>query len=116
MRVGTNLRICYNQRMSEHPARRTRPLPPAGAHAPEPLLPVAPLPSPPAGFIGRERELAALRSLLWRVDVRLVTLTGPPGAGKTRLALQVAAGLRDDFPDGVFFVALAAITDPGLVV
>src|SRR3954447_7331328 len=87
-------RICYNHRMSEHPARSTRPMPPAGALAPEPPLLVAPLPSPPAGFIGRERELAALRGLLWRVDARLVTLTGPPGAGKTRLALQVAASLR----------------------
>jgi predicted ATPase len=108
--------MCYNRRMSEHAAPRPGPLPPADALAPEPALAMVQLPSPPTGFIGRERELAALRGLLWRVDARLVTLTGAPGAGKTRLALQVAASLRDDFPDGVFFVALAPITHSGLVV
>ena len=73
------------------------------------------LPSPLTPFIGRERELERARSLLWRADVRLVTLTGPPGIGKTRLSMEVAASLLDDFGDGVFFVPLAPITDPLLV-
>ena len=67
-------------------------------------------------LIGREQEIAAVQNLLLREDVRLVTLTGPGGAGKTRLALQVAAELSDLFADGVYFVNLAPISDPEFVV
>src|SRR5712692_10721333 len=74
------------------------------------------LPVQPTPFIGREKEVAAVATLLRREDVRLVTLTGPGGTGKTRLGLQVAAELSEVFADGVFFVNLAPISDPSLVV
>jgi predicted ATPase/class 3 adenylate cyclase/Tfp pilus assembly protein PilF len=74
------------------------------------------LPAQLTSLIGRERERAAARALLSREGVRLVTLTGPGGTGKTRLALQVAAELADAFPDGVHFITLAPIRDPALVV
>ena len=67
-------------------------------------------------FIGREQELTAVQQLLRREEVRLLTLTGAGGAGKTRLGLQVAAELSDRFADGVFFVNLAPMNDPALVV
>lgn len=72
-------------------------------------------PVPPSRLIGRERELALALSLLRRPDVRLVTLTGPGGIGKTRLALEIASQVSADFEDGVCFVALAGVLDAGLV-
>jgi predicted ATPase/class 3 adenylate cyclase len=73
------------------------------------------LPTQPTPLIGRERESAAVVALLRRAEVRLVTLTGPGGIGKTRLGLQVAAELLDGFADGVWFVNLAPINDSSLV-
>src|SRR5713226_7228447 len=67
------------------------------------------------GFVGREKEVAAAKELLLRQDVRLVTVTGPGGIGKTRLGLQVAGEVVDCFPSGVYFVPLAPISDPGLI-
>ena len=72
------------------------------------------LPIQSTTLIGRAREVARLTAWL-RGDARLITLTGPGGGGKTRLALAVAAELVEDFPNGVWFVPLAPITDPGLV-
>lgn len=71
------------------------------------------LPLQLTSFIGRDRELTDVRRLF--STTRLLTLTGSGGCGKTRLALQAAAELIDEFPDGVWFVELAALTDPALV-
>ena len=70
------------------------------------------LPTQPTPFVGREREVAEISHLLRRADVRLLTLTGTGGTGKTRLGLQSAADLIDEFEDGVFFVALARPAPP----
>ena len=69
---------------------------------------------PLTSFVGREREAAEVERRL--ASSRLVTLTGPPGVGKTRLALRVAAGLGDDFAGGARFVPLAPLREPELVV
>ena len=74
------------------------------------------LPVPATPFLGREGELGEVTGRLSDPETRLLTLTGPGGTGKTRLALQAAAEVTDDFPDGVFWVALAAMRDPTLVV
>ncbi len=73
------------------------------------------LPVPATPFLGRDSELAEVCDLLARDDVRLLTLTGPGGSGKTRLALQSAAALADHYPDGVYWVPLAPLRDPQLV-
>jgi predicted ATPase/transcriptional regulator with XRE-family HTH domain len=98
---------------SAHPAQETNNLPQRASALPLPRTPL----------IGREWELSVIQSLLLRPAVGLVTLTGPGGVGKSRLALQVAANLRDyrlpetgpAFPAGVYFVPLATLEDPALV-
>src|SRR5215203_2947225 len=83
---------------------------PAGA-----LAWFAPLPALLTSLVGRERELAALATLVVRPDGRLITLTGPGGSGKTRLALEAGRTLLRDFGDGVVFVDLTPLTDAALV-
>jgi predicted ATPase/class 3 adenylate cyclase len=78
-------------------------------HAPPNNLPIQ-----PTALLGREEMVATVTALLQRDQVRLVTLTGPGGIGKTRLSIQVAAEVGETFPDGVWFVRLSRLTDPAL--
>jgi len=72
------------------------------------------LPEEPNRFIGREREIAELRRMLRQV--RALTLCGPGGIGKTRLALRILSGAADEFPDGIWLVELADLRQPDLVI
>jgi transcriptional regulator with XRE-family HTH domain len=91
-------------------ARDGAPLP----HHAEPFS-LAPLPVPPNALIGRSEEVATASALLRDPAIRLLTLTGAGGSGKTRLAIATADQLRPAFPDGVVFVDLAPLADPALV-
>jgi predicted ATPase/class 3 adenylate cyclase len=73
------------------------------------------LPIQPTPFLGRKEALAVVKKLLRQDEVRLLTLTGPGGTGKTRLGLQLAAEVLQDYPDGTYFVSLAGVRDPELL-
>ncbi|HEX6551855.1 MAG TPA: DUF4062 domain-containing protein [Ktedonobacteraceae bacterium] len=102
-RIANDLALLLTERFAQAP--RT----PDAVHA-------APLPVTRGHLIDREREVALVRELLLREDVGLVTLTGPGGVGKTRVAVQVATELTSQFADGAAFVSLASLNDPELVV
>ncbi len=93
----------------------SRPHPVALVAVPGREHPSTPLPAPLTGFVGREREIEQVCALLSRAEVRLLTLTGPGGIGKTRLAIQAAARMAETSGDAPVFVALAPITDPAAV-
>ncbi|MBX3057575.1 MAG: tetratricopeptide repeat protein [Anaerolineae bacterium] len=80
--------------------------------------PATHLPAPITSFVGRKQEVTAVTDLLHEEGVRLLTLSGPPGVGKTRLSIAAANRLAESglFPDGIYFVALAPISEPPLVV
>src|SRR6266516_6045005 len=102
-RIANDLALLLTERFARTPQ------PPADAR-------LSPLPRPRSRLIDREQELAQVRALLEREDVGLVTLTGPGGVGKTRLALQVAAELAPQFAGGAAFIELSSLTDPKLLV
>jgi predicted ATPase len=106
--VETDLAVLLSERFTltlpQHGAAAGTEAPLAGA-----------LPVPPTPLVGRERDIAAVVALMGSDDVRLVTLTGPGGAGKSRLAVDAAGQLRPGFADGVRFIELAAVPSPDLV-
>ena len=90
------------------------------AHAPlgdllSQSAPGSAVPIPLTPLLGRDQETATLHHLLRRPDVRLITLSGPGGVGKTSLALRVAHELRDAFHEGVFFISLVPVSDSTLI-
>lgn len=95
--LPTNVELLYDENQISEGSQRPS----------KPKQPKHNLPAQPTPFIGRAKLIAALKDLLLQADTHLVTLLGPGGTGKTRLSLQVAQELLDQFPDGVYFVPLA---------
>lgn len=114
---GLELRDLETQILQNEPgtARAQRPVAAPTEPAAQPGFgPPSNLPAPVTSFVGRGSEVAEVAALL--ETTRLLTITGPGGTGKTRLALEVGAAVAGDFADGTFFVDLAPVSDPALVV
>jgi len=108
--VRDDLAVLLSERFAAAAGQAAAAVPsPAGARGPRPL------PVSTTSLLGRERAVDEVAGLLERPEVRLVTLTGPGGVGKTRLAVAAGERLRDRFGAGMVFVPLEAVTDPGLV-
>ena len=108
--VGNDLALLLSARFGgagERPEPTPAIVAPAAVRLPPPL--------PPTALVGREIEVAETLDLLMRDDVRLVTLSGPGGIGKSRLAVEIATRMAPEFPGGVVFGRLASVTDPELV-
>src|SRR5207237_1204412 len=99
-----------SQQMAPADAFRAHPHQAPSPTSAPPAAPLYTLPRPLPSFVGRVREVEAVVRLLQRPEVALVTLSGPPGAGKTRLSLAAGQRLHGDFPDGVCFVPLANVS------
>src|SRR5262249_29256640 len=106
-------RRAWPDRDARRPVMTDRPAIREGVRSRRP--PPTNLPSLRDRLIGREQELVTARARLLRDDVGLLTLTGPGGSGKTRLALQLATEVLDEFDDGAWFVPLASVRDPELI-
>jgi predicted ATPase len=108
--VRDDLAVLLSERFATgRPAAEAPSPPPARARSPRPL------PVSVTSLVGRERDIDEVAALVERAEVRLVTLTGPGGVGKTRLAVAVGERLLDRFEAGTVFVPLATVTEPGLV-
>jgi predicted ATPase/DNA-binding CsgD family transcriptional regulator len=115
-RTGRPARYCSSACRQRAYRQRAAAVPTPKAAEPGPTRTTPPrssLPAPLDSFVGRQRDLAELETLLRRY--RLVTLLGPGGAGKTRLAIELATRIRGRFRDGAWLVELASVTDPGLL-
>src|SRR5579885_2727354 len=88
---------------------------PAARWSPSSQAHSADIPAAITPLVGRDGELSSAVAILRRAAVRLLTLTGPGGVGKTRLAIAIADALRADYPDGVCFVSLGPVHDPALL-
>ncbi len=107
-----NLEVEHRAVLADSIRRRRRPRPTETMTAEQFM---GALPGALAPLVGRERDEAQLMHLICRPDTRLLTLTGPGGVGKTRLAQRVGDTMKEDFPDGVVGIGLAATQDPALV-
>jgi predicted ATPase/DNA-binding SARP family transcriptional activator len=103
---SSGLKELYRRILNQDPALAAPPSPPVARIE---------LPQPPTAFVGRQRELAEVEARLHDAGVRLLTLTGPGGSGKTRLALEAARAVGRDYEHGVFWVPLASVRDPSVV-